>query len=147
MPVEPQPVSGPVSWSPVPFLQPESPGRPGATPGSIDHRFARRQLLHRYRAGELTRADVCDAQPELLRVAVHCSQGSTVPCPVCSESTLRVVRFVFGARLPAGGRPVSTRAELRKLAAERGDRRCYTVEVCTSCRWNHLLQVAPLTPS
>ena len=88
---------------------------------------------------------MCDAQVELMRIAINCSQGSTAPCPVCAEKTLRVVRFVFGPKLPPGGRPVSTRAELRKLATARGDRRCYTVEVCTSCRWNHLLQVAPLT--
>jgi hypothetical protein len=129
----------------VPFLQPESSGRPGNSPGSVDYRFARRQLLHRYRSGELSREDVCDAQSELMRIAVNCSSGSTVPCPVCAESTLRLVRFVFGPRLPAGGRPVATRAELNKLATPRGDRRCYTVEVCTTCRWNHLLQVAPLT--
>jgi hypothetical protein len=129
----------------VPFLQPESSGRPGNSPGSVDYRFARRQLLHRYRSGELSREDVCDAQSELMRIAVNCSSGSTVPCPVCAESTLRLVRFVFGPRLPAGGRPVATRAELNKLATPRGDRRCYTVEVCTTGRWNHLLQVAPLT--
>jgi len=128
----------------VPFLQPESSGRPGKAPGSVDYRFARRQLLFQYRAGELSRADVCDAHSELMRIAVHCSQSSTVTCPVCAESSLRVVRFVFGPRLPPGGRPVKTRAELKKLAAERPNRRCYTVEVCTSCRWNHLLEVAPL---
>ncbi len=128
----------------MPFLQPESAGRPGDAPGSVDYRFARRQLLHRYRAGELDRSDVCDAQRELLRIAEHCSQGSTVACPVCAESTLRVVRFVFGPRLPPGGRVVATRAELRRLGEERSGRRCFTVEVCTSCRWNHLLQVAPL---
>lgn len=129
----------------MPFLQPESPGRPGRTPGSVDYRFARRQLLHRFRAGELSRADVCDAQAELMRVALNCSQGSTAACPVCAERTLRVVRFVFGPRMPAGGRPVATRAELRKLATERAGRRCYSVEVCTACRWNHLLAVTPLS--
>lgn len=128
----------------MPFLQPESPGRPGASPGSIDYRFARRQLLHRYRAGELTRADVCDAQAELLRVGRHCSERSGVPCPVCAERALRVVRFVFGPRMPAGGRAVGSRSELRKLAARSSGLRCYTVEVCVSCRWNHLLQVVPL---
>ncbi len=128
----------------VPFLQPESSGRPGKAPGSVDYRFARRQLLFRYRAGELSRGDVCDAHSELMRIAVHCSQRSTVSCPVCDESTLRVVKFVFGPRLPPGGRPVKTRAELQKLASERQNRRCFTVEVCTACRWNHLLQVAPL---
>jgi hypothetical protein len=128
----------------VPFLQPESPGRPGRSPGSVDYRFARRQLLRRYRAGELDRSDVCDAQIELMRIAINCSQGATAPCPVCAESSLRLVRFVFGPRLPPGGRVVATRAELRKLASAAGERRCYTVEVCTSCRWNHLLEVAPL---
>src|SRR5690606_21443501 len=114
------------------------------TPGSVDHRFARRQVLQRYRSGELTRADVRDAQADLMRIARNCSQRSTVACPVCTESTLRVVRFVCVWRLPAGGRAVASRAELRKLADGTGERRCYTVEVCTSCRWNHLLQVEPL---
>ncbi len=134
----------PVTLRAVSFLQPEIPGRPGKAPGSIDYRFARRQLLFSYRAGELARADVCDAQAELMRVALNCSQASTVKCPICEESTLRLVRYVFGARLPAGGRVVNSRAELRKLASRRGDRRCFTVEVCTACRWNHLLQVEPL---
>ena len=137
-------VDPPGSLEPVPFLQPESAGRPGSTPGSIDYRFARRQLLRRYRSGELSVEDVCDAQRELMRVALNCSSGSTVPCPVCGETTLRLVRFVFGPKLPPGGRPVAGRAEMLKLATPRGDRRCYTVEVCTSCRWNHLLQVTPL---
>lgn len=128
----------------MPFLQPESPGRPGRTPGSVDYRFARRQLLQRYRSGELDATDVCDAQIELLRVALNCSVGATAPCPVCAESSLRLVRFVFGPRLPPGGRVAGSRAELRKLAAGGPDRRCYTVEVCTGCRWNHLLEVAPL---
>jgi hypothetical protein len=128
----------------VPFLQPETPGRPGATPGSVDYRFARRQLLHRYRAGELTRPDVCDAQAELLRIATHCSQRSSSPCPVCGESELRIVRFVFGPRMPAGGRVVGSRAELRKVASGSVGLRCYTVEVCIACRWNHLQHVMPL---
>ena len=127
----------------VPFLQPDTPGRPGSAPGSVDYRFARRQLLHRFRSGELGQHDVCDAQPELMRVATNCSQASTAACPVCGERQLRVVRFVFGNKLPSGGRVVSTRAELRKLASAPG-RRCYSVEVCLGCRWNHLLQVVPL---
>jgi hypothetical protein len=131
----------------VPFLQPESPGREGAVAGSIDYRFARRQLLHRYRAGELTRGDICDAQRELLRVGANCSRKATAPCPVCGESTLRVVQFAFGPRLPAGGRVVEGRADLRKLADRYGHQsgaRTYTVEVCLGCRWNHLIEVVPL---
>ena len=107
----------------MPFLAPESGGRPGTTPGSVDYRFARRRLLHRYRAGELTRADVCDAQHEL-----------------------RLARFVFGPRMPPGGRVVAGRAELLRLADRHrgGGLRCYTVEVCLECRWNHLLDITPV---
>lgn len=101
-------------------------------------------MLFSYRAGELSRADVCDAQPELMRVALNCSQASTAKCPICEEASLRLVRYVFGNRLPPSGRAVKTRGEMRKLASRRGDRRCYTVEVCTACRWNHLLQIEPL---
>ncbi len=129
---------------PVPFTQSDASGRPGRAPGSVDYRFARRQVLRRVRAGELQRSEVCDAQRELLRVAEHYSQRATAPCPVCAESELRIVRYVFGPRLPAGGRAVASRAELRKLAAGRSGLRCYTVEVCLGCRWNHLVEVVPL---
>jgi hypothetical protein len=132
----------------MPFLQPESPGRAGSVPGSIDYRFARRRLLHRFRAGELTRQDVCDAQRELLRVAENCSRRSTVACPVCGEPSLRLVQFAFGTGLPPGGRVVEGRAGLRRLAERHGrhaNARTYTVEVCLACRWNHLLEVVPLS--
>ncbi len=128
----------------VPFLAPETPGRPGSTPGAVDYRFARRQLLHRYRAGELTRADVCDAQSELLRVGRNCSQRARHDCPVCGEHELRLARFVFGGRMPPGGRVVASRAELLKLGRGTTGLRCYTVEVCLDCRWNHLLDITPL---
>lgn len=129
------------------FLQPDIPGRPGSAPGSVDYRFARRQTLFRYRAGELTEADVCDAQGELLRVAHNYAQRSNARCPVCEQRQLRTVRYLFGPRLPAGGRAVASRAELRSLANRRGDFRCYTIEVCVGCRWNHLLQVEPVGPA
>jgi len=130
----------------VPFLQPETEGREGAVPGSVDYRLARRQLLRRVRSGEVRRNDVCDAHPELLRVGANCSRKATVPCPVCGESTLRIVQYAFGPRLPSGGRIVEGRAALRKLAERYGrpGARTYTVEVCLDCRWNHLVEVMPL---
>ena len=57
--------------------------------------------LRRADAGRRVR---CPA--ELLRIGHNCSQRATAPCPVCAESELRIVRFVFGARMPAGGRVV-----------------------------------------
>ena len=132
----------------VPFLAPESGGRPGTTPGSVDYRCGGGRLLHRYRAGELTEAVVCDAQHVLLRVGRNCAQRARHDCPVCGEHELRLARFVFGPRMPAGGRVVASRSELLKLAdrASAGGLRCYTVEVCLSCRWNHLLDITPVGP-
>lgn len=46
--------------------------------------------------------------------------------------------------MPAGGRVVANRAELVKLRRRATGLRCYTVEVCLDCRWNHLLDITPL---
>ncbi|HKY16990.1 MAG TPA: DUF5318 family protein [Microthrixaceae bacterium] len=121
------------------FLQPRAKGRPGQTPGSVDYRLARQRALRGLRKGDADRADFCDAQAELVRVAVSCSERAGEPCPVCDGEELRVVRFVFGPRLPKGGRCVSSELELRRLAHRAGEHRCYVVEVCPQCRWNHLL--------
>jgi len=122
----------------VEFLESRAPGRPGPTPGSIDYRLARRRTLRRYRAGEILASEICDAQRELLRVAESASVPAGQPCPVCGERTLRLVRFVFGPRLPSGGRAITSEAELARLATKAGEHRCYVVEVCTACRWNHM---------
>lgn len=131
-------------------MQSDTEGRKGSVPGSIDYRLARRQLLRRVRSGEVATNDVCDAQRELMRVATNCGSRATAACPVCGESALRIVQFAFGPRLPAGGRVIDGRAQLVKLADRYGhtnDARTYTVEVCLDCRWNHLLDVMPLTES
>lgn len=99
------------------------------------------------RSGEVSRGDVCDAQRELIRVAHNHSRRATAPCPVCAESSLRLVSYVFAPRLPAGGRVVEGRADHERLARRYGGKpnaRTYTVEVCIECRWNHLLEVVPL---
>lgn len=123
------------------------PGRAGQVPGSVDYRFVRQSTLRQFRAGELNESDICDAQPELMRVATNYSQKSSAPCPVCAERSLRLVKYVFGFRLPAHGRVVVTRSELQSLQIVRGERRCFTVEVCIDCRWNHLLDIVPLENS
>ena len=108
--------------------------------GAVDYRFARQNVLRQFTAGELSRADVCDAQPELLRVAVHCSDAAKSPCPVCRADKLRVVRYVFGPRLPKSGRCVTGTRELVRLAQRSGTHRCYELEVCVNCAWNHLIR-------
>ena len=93
----------------VDFLALRAEGRPGTTPGSVDYRLARRRALRGLRSGDADVGEFCDAQGELLRVAASCSELAGEPCPVCGEDELRIVRFVFGPRLPKGGRCVTSK--------------------------------------
>jgi hypothetical protein len=118
------------------------PGDRRSGGGIVDHRLARRMLINQVRLGRLRRDEVCDAHPELIRAAGNVGTETQTVCPICEESNLRIVTYVFGHRLPSHGRCVSTAAEMRRLAqANGGDRTAYMVEACTRCRWHHLLRV------
>ena len=106
--------------------------------GLIDYRLARRSLVTAFRSGRLARAEICDAHPELVRAATHLGTEVDEVCPICEEENLVLVKYVFGPRLPKGGRCVADNAELAKLAAKRDQLACYLVEVCRGCHWNHL---------
>jgi hypothetical protein len=110
----------------------------GGLPGQIDYRLARNAVLAEFRRGRLSRLDVCDAHPELLRAAANVGMETTDDCPVCDSPALVHVTYVFGPRLPAHGRCVTSKAELAKLARRPTELACYIVEVCPDCSWNHL---------
>ncbi|MDQ1403250.1 MAG: hypothetical protein QOG03_1566 [Actinomycetota bacterium] len=107
-------------------------------PGQIDFRLARNAVLAEFRRGRLSRLDVCDAHPELLRAATHVGMATDDDCPICESPALVHVSYVFGPRLPAHGRCVTSKAELAKLARRPTELACYVVEVCPDCSWNHL---------
>jgi hypothetical protein len=109
-------------------------------PGRIEYRLIRESVLREFRRGRLGRLDICDAQPELLRVARNLGRETATECPICEEANLRHVSFAFGPRLPAQGRALGE-GELRKLSRSSGEIACYVVEVCTECSWNHLLRM------
>ena len=115
-----------------------SRGEEGA--GQIDYRLARRHLVAEYKRKRLSKRDVCDAHPELLRAARNMGQRTTELCPICEDEDLVTVTFAFGPRLPSHGRCVASREELAKLAARPGEVACYVVEVCPACSWNHLVR-------
>jgi hypothetical protein len=106
----------------------------------VEYGLVRHALLAALAAGVLSRDDVCDAHPELVRAATHLGRKSGEKCPVCSGAELREVTYVFGARLPAGGACPSTRAELLKLERREEPVQCYAVEVCTKCHFHHLVR-------
>jgi hypothetical protein len=102
----------------------------------------RESILKDYRRGRVGRLDVCDAQPELLRVAKNLGRATETECPICESERLVHVTFAFGPGLPPGGMPLESRRDLARSAARgNADVACYVVEVCTGCAWNHLLSV------
>jgi hypothetical protein len=107
-------------------------------PGQIDYRLARRHTIAEFRRNRLSRLDVCDAHPELLRAATHVGRPTDETCPICEDASLVLVTFVFGARLPSHGRCITDAKELTKLARRPDELAAYVVEVCTECSWNHL---------
>lgn len=109
--------------------------------GQIEYRLARDAVVREFRKGRISRVDVCDAHPELLRVARNLGSVTDRDCPICEESKLVHVAFAFGARLPPGGRALPMNGGIRDLASRRDDVVFYVVEVCTECSWNHVLRM------
>lgn len=116
----------------------------GDTRGHVDHRLARQHLINEYRRGRLRQDQVCDAHPELIRAAKNVGTPSDSACPICDAHELRLVTYVFGPRLPAHGRCVSTAKELNVLSRRRDELAAYVVEACTACEWHHLRKVLPI---
>jgi hypothetical protein len=124
-------------------FRPDAIGAAARPTGVVDYRLARSSVVKEFKRGRLTKLDVCDAQPELLRNAVHCGTPSPEPCPIC-EAPLVHVTYVFGSRLPASGRCITKLAELTRFERAPDERAAYVVEVCGGCSWNHLVRCFPV---
>ena len=130
----------------APGRGPENPGRRHARPlysGAVrkhtDYALARRALLRDLERGTVTRLDVCDAHPELLRAARHVGDPADHRCPVCSGRHVRFVSYVYGDQLrQANGRCIVHPSELERLDAAHEEYTRYVVEVCPDCGWNFL---------
>jgi hypothetical protein len=125
--------------------RPGAPGRPETESGEarVEYRLVRNRVVNDVRRGRVDKVDVCDAHPELLRAARHVGRPTGEDCPICEESGMVEVTFVFGAKLPPGGRCPGTAAELNRLCRREEPVLCYAVEVCPSCAWHHLLRKYP----
>lgn len=113
--------------------------------GEVDYTLARNAVVREYRKGRLSRLDVCDAHPDLLRAAVNVGEQSDDECPICEDARLRFVSYVFGPKLPPSGTCVTSPKELSKLSRTARDLACYVVEVCPACSWNHLARSFAVT--
>lgn len=107
--------------------------------GIIDYTLAKRSALREFRIGLRSITDICDAHPELLRAGKNIGISLDRPCPVCGHESLKVVRYVYGDDLGRySGNVVYPSAWVQELASRYDEFRCYSVEVCIDCAWNHL---------
>jgi hypothetical protein len=106
--------------------------------GVVDYTLAKRALLREFRRGLLSRFDICDAHPELLRAARYVGAPCSRCCPVCDRDELRLLAYVYGDTLNGNNGRVWELDKALSLAAAHRGARCYVVEVCTGCSWNHL---------
>jgi hypothetical protein len=109
----------------------------------VEYRIVRNGVVREVDRGKLLKTDVCDAHPELLRAARNVGRATKEVCPICDDGRLVTVTFVFGAKLPPGGRCPGTAAELKALTRREEPVLCYEVEVCPACAWHHLMRKYP----
>jgi hypothetical protein len=106
--------------------------------GVVDYTLAKRHLLREARQGMLSSTELCDAHPELMRAAKYVGEPTRVDCPVCGKEKLVLLAYVYGDGLRQdNGRVWSVETGKRMAIAFPGSR-CYVVEVCRGCHWNHL---------
>jgi hypothetical protein len=113
------------------------------TGGRVEYKLARNAVVKDFHKGRLSRLDVCDAHPELIRAAKNVGVVVEETCPICEDEKLVHVTYVFGPRLPPNGTCPASKTELDKICKRQADLTCYVVEVCPDCRWNHLLRQYP----
>ena len=104
----------------------------------VDHSLAKRSVLLRLARGGASTADVCDADPYLVRSAKFHGEPSGRRCPVCRRRDLDLVTYVFGDELGQFSGRIRSRHEVAEMSTEVGDVDVYVVEVCQDCGWNHL---------
>lgn len=111
----------------------------------VSHRFARQELLRRWRAGEAGRDEVCDADFLLVTAATYHGRPAGYVCPVCDSDDLRIVRWIHGEQLGRMAGTARSDEEIAAIVAKGREATVHTVEVCPHCRWNHLLTAVTAT--
>jgi len=107
----------------------------------IDYALQRRNTLQALRRPQrsLDRSDVCDADPLLIRAAMHHGEETSTPCPICDGNRMVNLNHVFGDQLGQYSGRIRSTAELEAMQSEYGEFKVCVVEVCLDCSWNHLI--------
>lgn len=108
----------------------------------VDYALQRRSTLRSLqgRVRTIARSDACDADPLLIKSAVHHGEPHPEPCPVCRRPSLALLRYVFGTQLGQYSGRLRTRDELDEMQGEFGEFKVVVVEVCHQCGWNHMIE-------
>lgn len=108
---------------------------------TVDYTLRKRSLLRDFRTGRVSVYDVCDAHPEIRRIARNVGEDTRAVCPVCRRENLRLLNFVYGDELDYdNGRVFPTSTIFNGLRDKYRSFTCYVVEVCVGCSWNHLVR-------
>lgn len=87
----------------------------------------------------LLASDPLDADPLLIKSALHHGLRVDEDCPVCAQAKLFHLNYVFGEQLGQYSGRIKSEAELIEMQCEFGEFRVCVVEVCCECGWNHMI--------
>lgn len=111
----------------------------------IDYALQRRATLAAARRpSRILREDICDAEPILIRSALHHGEASDEECPVCDNDRLQNLSYVFGEQLGQFSGRIRSTPELEEMQDEFGEFKVCVVEVCTECGWNYMIRAYTL---
>lgn len=105
----------------------------------VNFQWQRLHALAQYNSGVLKREDICDAEFLLCASASFHGELLSTPCPVCEASSLYRVPWVYGEALGRASGSARSLSEAEQLVDVNRAFTLHSVEVCTTCRWNHLL--------
>lgn len=113
----------------------------------VSHQWEKHHLLARWRAGMVTRDEVCDADFLLVTAAKYHGRDAGRDCPICDSKQLREVEWIHGVSLGRMSGTARSPEEIEQIAAAGREVTVHTVEVCPECRWNHLLRAITAAPA
>ena len=106
----------------------------------VDYALQRRATLESWRLSpRALQNNVCDAEPILIRSALHHGEETGIACPICEHERMMNLNYVFGDQLGQYSGRIKSSSELEEMQDEFGEFKVCVVEVCTECGWNHMI--------
>jgi len=84
--------------------------------------------------------EALDADPLLIRAALHHGDLTQRRCPVSNCGRLITLNYTFGDQLGQYSGRIKSTEELEEMENEYGEFSVYIVEVCPECGWNHVVE-------